>query len=102
MRGSANRPSATRMVADARRLLNFAVSRGLVRDASMISAITAMERESSGDRTPAPATTDTFLAAYNALSQLTDGVSAASLSPEAEEDARRTRLFYVSILVILL
>ncbi len=45
---------------------------------------------------------EAFLKAYNTLSDITGGVSGESLSPEAANDARRTKNIYTRTLIVLL
>ncbi len=92
----------TKAVADARRLLDYAVSRSLVKDASIVDAIIAIDDDLNSEVKPPQQTVEAFLKAYNNLSGLTDGVSAASLTPEAELDAARTRVLYSALLLLLL
>ena len=71
-------------VADARRLLDYAVSRGIVKDTSIITAIIDIEVKLASGTVPEHSDIENFLKAYNTLSDITGGVSGDSLSPEAE------------------
>jgi hypothetical protein len=92
----------TTMVADARRLLNYAVSRGLVSSASMIKAIVDIEDTLAKQGSPTPTDVEAFLSQYSALSKLTEGVSAESLSNDVITDEKNTRRLYITTLTIIL
>ena len=94
--------SLWKMVTDARRLLDYAVSRGLIKDVSMITAITDIEATVTSKERPDQSKIDAFLKAYNTLSGLTEGVSGSSLSLESEKDAQRTSRIYATLLIVLL
>ena len=89
-------------VADARRLLDYAVSRGIVKDTSIITAIIDIEVKLASGTVPEHSDIENFLKAYNTLSDITGGVSGASLSPEADNDALRTKKIYTRTLIVLL
>jgi len=90
------------MVADAGRLLHYAVSQGLIVDTTIIASINGMEDLIVKKTTPTPDNISGFLVAYNSLSKLTDGVSGESLSGDAERDGTNTTRLYISLLIILL
>ena len=89
-------------VADARRLLDYAVSRGIIKDTSVITAIINVEAKLASGVMPEHSDIEAFLKAYNTLSEVTGGVSGESLSPESAKDARRTKNIYTTTLTCLL
>ena len=91
-----------KMVTDAGRLLDYAVSRGLLKEINIIPAIINIEAKLASEAMPEHSDIENFLIAYNRLSEITGGVSGDSLSPEAENDARRTKNIYTTTLIFLL
>jgi len=89
-------------LAEARLLLDYAVSRGIVKDTSIITAIIDLEAKLASGSVPEHSDIEAFLTAYNTLSDITGGVSGESLSPDATNDARRTKNIYTMTLVSLL
>src|SRR3954451_20487850 len=89
-------------VTDARRLLDYAVSRGIIKDTSIITAIINIEAKLASGAMPEHPDIEAFLKAYNTLSEVTGGVSGESLSREAANDAKRTKNIYTTTLVSLL
>ncbi len=88
--------------AAARLLLDYAVGQGLIDDPAIVGPIVAIEAEIQGAALPNSDAIADFLKAYNRLSRLTGGVSAASLSSEASNDQQKTRRIYLAVLVCLL
>ena len=68
-------------VADARRLLDYAVSRGIVKDTSVIRRSSIFEAKLASGMMPEHSDIETFLKAYNTLSDITGGVSGESFEP---------------------
>lgn len=95
-------PALNDEVAGARLLLDYAVSRGLVTDPAIITPIVQIEELLAAQANPDATAIAAFLQAYNALSKLTDGVSADSLSAAARKDQARTRRAYFAVLTLLL
>jgi hypothetical protein len=92
----------TTIVADARRLLNYAVSRGLVSSASIIKAIVDIEDTLAKQESPTPTdVVEAFLSEYS-VSKLTEGVSAESLSDDVINDEKNTSTLYIITLIITL
>src|SRR3954451_4122313 len=86
-------------LAEARLLLDYAVSRGIVKDSSIITAIIDIEAKLASETVPEHSDIENFLKAYNTLSDITGGVSGDSLSPEADNDALRTKKIYTRTLI---
>jgi hypothetical protein len=89
-------------VTDARRLLDYAVSRGLIKDSFIITAIINIEAKLASGAISTHSDIEDFLKAYNTLSEVTGGVSGDSLSPEAANDALHTKRIYTRTLIALL
>jgi hypothetical protein len=90
------------VIEPARLLLDYAVAHGLVESPSIIDPIVKLESEIATGAMPNQLTLARFFKSYNALCKITYGVSAESLSAEAQRDQRRTRNIYFGFLAVLM